>query len=235
MTQDIQPVFRAPLGPRIAPVQGQKSAARGAESAPAPAANAVGHDVAGFERTQRLARSQDAKEAVQATLGQLRDAGRQAEQVGQRLREANDELAAIVKRYPPFPPGSPERDQHLAKYAALRQVIEQLTYPKPPEQPALADAGLQSGAAGLGLPELSPQTSDANIAVAQVAVEAARHKVSEARERFSAEADHVIETRASGRAESEGASIGLSLAARRFFALGSQGIAQHFEPALFGR
>lgn len=230
MTQDIQPVIRVPLGPRIAPVQGQKSAARGAESA--LPANAAGHDVATFDRAQRLARTQDAKEAVLARLGDLRAADRAVAEVGQRLREANQELAAIVKRYPPYPPDSPEREQHLAKYSALRQLIDQLSYPKP-ESTEVAQAS--SGPGGVSLPPLSSDSSDADIEGAHARLETVRQQIADTRDRFESLSREAIESGATGRAESEATSIGLSLAARRFFALGAQGIAQQFEPALFGR
>ncbi len=48
-------------------------------------------------------------------------------------------LELVVKNFPPFPPGSLEREQFLNSVAGIRSIIEQLTFP-PEQKQAVADA-----------------------------------------------------------------------------------------------
>jgi hypothetical protein len=49
--------------------------------------------------------------------------------VGDTVDRMSSELDAIVKNYPPFPPGSEERISRLRTYAGLRDMIDRLTIP----------------------------------------------------------------------------------------------------------
>lgn len=91
-----------------------------------------------------------------ARLWQQKDAAisrlQAAAEAGDRLRQGQDivaamrrQIEAMVKNYPPFPPGSEERLQYLRSISALRQQLDALTVPprsevapvvpEPPQQP----------------------------------------------------------------------------------------------------
>ena len=53
-------------------------------------------------------------------------------------------LDLVVKNFPPFPPGSLEREQFLNSVAGIRSIIEQLTFP--PEQKRLVSDSLSGQA-----------------------------------------------------------------------------------------
>jgi hypothetical protein len=59
--------------------------------------------------------------------------------VGDTLQRMSSELEAIVKNYPPFPPGSEERLHRLRAYAGLRDMIDRLTIP--PKEDARTQMG----------------------------------------------------------------------------------------------
>jgi hypothetical protein len=130
---------------------------------------------------QRLSALHDREHAVAATIRTI-DQGLKA--AGTTVDAMKRELEVIVKNFPPFPPGSEERVRRLRSYAALRTMIDRLTFP-PEEQtrmagekgkkaePAATDdwtfvveskgmtktvraEDVRRGAAGFPLPEFSP-------------------------------------------------------------------------------
>lgn len=75
------------------------------------------------------------KEAVNQRAAGVRELGQ-----AQRLAEtAKEQLDLVVKSFPPFPPGSMEREQYLNSVAGIRSIIEKLTIPPEPRE-RLADA-----------------------------------------------------------------------------------------------
>lgn len=85
------------------------------------------------------------RNAAFANIAAVKD---EAAMVAQSVRKAADALAkaqhtvramqaqveAMVKQYPPFPPGSEQRLSYLNSISALRQQLESMTIPPPPDQ-----------------------------------------------------------------------------------------------------
>ncbi len=65
------------------------------------------------------------KDAVNRMVGEFRALDEARTLVG-RVRQ---ELEVVVKSFPPFPPGSMEREQYLNSVAGIRAMIERLTVP----------------------------------------------------------------------------------------------------------
>lgn len=89
----------------------------------------------GHQYQQRLAE----KEAVN-------QAAQEARQISNGLKlveRARKEVELVVKSFPPFPPGSAEREQYLRSVAGIRTIIEQLTLT--PENRRQLDALLGQG------------------------------------------------------------------------------------------
>lgn len=80
--------------------------------------------------------------------GSIRTADEAIQSIGTQIDDMKTTLTAILKQYPPFPPGSEERVAILKSFSALRRQIDALAYP--PE-----DAGAQR--------ILSPGEKDANM------------------------------------------------------------------------
>jgi len=142
---------------------------------------------------QRLTALHERSNAVAATIRTMDQA---MEAAGTTIDAMKKELVVITKNYPPFPPGSEERVRRLRGYAALRAMIDKLTFPPEEEARTLSDrenpppsVGLdewtveigpngiartvrteqvQTGPLGLRLPELTPPetVSDRDIAQA---------------------------------------------------------------------
>lgn len=60
---------------------------------------------------------------------QIRSNDRQLQQSDQLLGQMKRTLIRIIKMYPPYPPGEPERVKFLRNFNGLKQQIEQLTLP----------------------------------------------------------------------------------------------------------
>lgn len=73
------------------------------------------------------------KDAANRVAGDIRGLG-EARSLINRVREG---LELIVKSFPPFPPGSLERERFLSSVAGIRVMIERLTFP--PEQKRAID------------------------------------------------------------------------------------------------
>lgn len=72
------------------------------------------------------------EEANQAA-GALRETAHTLDESGQLLDDMEEQLAAIVKMYPPYPVDNPERVSLLNNVSGLRRQIDELTFP-PPER-----------------------------------------------------------------------------------------------------
>lgn len=79
------------------------------------------------------------KDAVIRAAGEVRALDEARTLVGQ----ARQELEVIVKSFPPFPPGSMEREQFLNSVAGIRAMIERLTFP-PAQSQAVSDTFSQA-------------------------------------------------------------------------------------------
>ena len=64
----------------------------------------------------------------------VRHANHTLRKIDQGLQRMKDSLDAIVKQYPPYPPGSKERIAVLKEVGALRREIEKLTFPPQPDE-----------------------------------------------------------------------------------------------------
>jgi hypothetical protein len=53
--------------------------------------------------------------------------------IGRHIDQMKSDISAIVKNFPPFAPGSEERLKLLKSFNSLRQQIDALTIPRPPE------------------------------------------------------------------------------------------------------
>lgn len=117
-------------------------------------------------RVAAYAQLQEAKDAQQNAAVADRQRLAEADAARQLAREMRANLVAIVKNYPPFPPESEERQRYLELAVGLRKQMEALMVP-PPEKggpPAL------TAEAQASLAKLSPQASDADVAVAAEAL-----------------------------------------------------------------
>ncbi len=59
----------------------------------------------------------------------IKVADRAMASIGNLISSMKEDLQGIVKNFPPFPLGSPERAEYLQSFSALRKQIEQLTFP----------------------------------------------------------------------------------------------------------
>lgn len=118
----------------------------------------------------KFARLQESKVVVQQQAISARERIARAEEKQQLMREMRDNLNTIVKNYPPFPPGSEEREHLLNLVTGLRKQIEAVTFPSgenvnPPQ------AQLPESMHWLP-PSLDGASSDADIAMAVKEIEA---------------------------------------------------------------
>jgi hypothetical protein len=87
---------------------------------------------------------QDQRNALATSINRVASA---LEKLDLKVGSMKSQLAAIIKNYPPFPPGSDERVQLLQSYASIRKEIEEITFP--PSYKALLNAKqLQHGLDG---------------------------------------------------------------------------------------
>lgn len=82
----------------------------------------------GGEALSTFAALNAGKERINQLAGEVRGLG-EAQSLVKRVQAS---LELVVKSFPPFPPGSLEREQFLNSVAGIRSIIEQLTFP--PEQ-----------------------------------------------------------------------------------------------------
>jgi len=127
--------------------------------------------------------------------------------IGDYLDNMEGQLEMIIKRYPPFPPGSPQRTESLEGFNAFRKQIDQLTFA--PDEGAkkimadpsvVADAGdwdiivgensakktihsrqVHTGPEGLNIPELPETATDSEIAEAVANLRTAKNTLEQNR------------------------------------------------------
>lgn len=87
--------------------------------------------------------------------------------IGRNLDSMKADLSTIVKNFPPFPPGDAERVRLLKSYSSLRQQIDAMTIPRPPEDAGfkkiMADPSVTPDAGGISV---TIGKSDATVTVA---------------------------------------------------------------------
>jgi hypothetical protein len=159
--------------------------------------NAQFHDLA-----QQLRHVKETMEGIDANLAQMKDA-----------------LEAIVKIFPPYPPGSSKRIEALRQFSALRNIIDQLTAPQTSDSMVniLADPGrhphagdrqiefahsgvrlsighqpMHVGKEGLDLPSLDLNSSDQQISAAIEKINTAHQTLANRQQAFVSDANGVI-------------------------------------------
>lgn len=101
-------------------------------------------------------------------------------QARQLIERAQQELDLVFKSFPPFPPGSVERERYLNSVAGIRSIIEKLTIPPEPveklkealAQPALIDSEVADELLPAGIDGLSRAESVLASVQAQMAHDA---------------------------------------------------------------
>jgi hypothetical protein len=144
----------------------------------------------------------------------IRTVDQTMETIADHIDQMEAPLQTIVKNFPPFPRGSEERVKLLQSYTSFRKLIEQLSFP-PEDKVAATIMGqssdsmpagdlnvaflddsfdrivhsqqIQDGAEGLGLPELSADSSDEEVASALDELDTARQALAEKRAQLAAD------------------------------------------------
>ncbi|OYY95904.1 MAG: hypothetical protein B7Y41_01065 [Hydrogenophilales bacterium 28-61-23] len=78
-----------------------------------------------------FAQLQVGQDSLNKAASVVREVGNAVEKAGQLLDKVESSLSAIVKMYPPYPIGSPERVLLLNDLTGLRKQIDALTFPRP--------------------------------------------------------------------------------------------------------
>lgn len=68
-------------------------------------------------------------DSTKEVLGQVATGVRELANARKLVQRAQQQLELVVKSFPPFPPGSTEREQYLNSVAGIRSIIEKLTIP----------------------------------------------------------------------------------------------------------
>lgn len=98
-----------------------------------------------------IASLQEAKKSLNDTAKGIRIADQSMQQMNEYVERMKANLNAIIKQYPPFPPGSEERVSYLRSFNAFRRQIDQLSLV--PEEKGLAEmsADIESGKISEGI------------------------------------------------------------------------------------
>jgi hypothetical protein len=160
LTATIQNV---PTGPEI------KLSGTNATPTPAPITPAAGSandtvtiDGAGAVKTSYKA-IQDAKNQGNAAAETVQRRGAALDAVQKNLEVMKQNLSEIVKNFPPFLAGSPERVKLLKSFNGLKHEIDQLTIPPPPSD-AVIPQKINSSNLGLqDMPIMPPGDTDEGI------------------------------------------------------------------------
>jgi hypothetical protein len=106
------------------------------------------------------------KEQQNAQAAQIRRRAEAMSIVGNSLGKMRQALEGIVKQYPPYPPGSAQRERYLKSIAGIRKQIEALMVP--PQRDHSAAIGISPGSQAdpLGIASLGTQSSDTAVAQA---------------------------------------------------------------------
>jgi len=152
-----------------------------------------------------------------AVVKSIRIADKAMGEIETNIQQMESEVEMFIKQYPPFPPGSDDRVKYLSRFAMLRKQIDQLTFP--PDSGAQQIIGrspsggskdweieiggkqigstirrqpVHSGAEGLALPEITVQSTDAQVVDMHRALGSARQQVQQSRHALAEDAIRVI-------------------------------------------
>ena len=152
-----------------------------------------------------------------AVVKSIRIADKAMDDIAANVEQMESEVEMFLKQYPPYPPGSEDRIKYLSRFALLRKQIDQLTIP--PDDGAQyilgsTNAGLaknwdveigghrtgqtirrqpvHTGGEGLGLPEISINSSDEQVVAMHKALGAARQTIQQRRGQLAEDAERVI-------------------------------------------
>jgi len=152
-----------------------------------------------------------------AVVKSIRVADKAMGEIETNIEQMESEVEMFLKQYPPFPPGSEDRVNYLSRFAMLRKQIDQLTFP--PDAGAQQIIGrspnsrsrdweieiggkkigrtirrqpVHSGKEGLALPEITVQSTDAQVSDMQKALGSARQQVHQSRDMLAEDAIQVI-------------------------------------------
>lgn len=128
------PIQNVVFGGGAAYVRAMGEAGQAAESRPLlqPRAASEPAKLAETVQTNRdYARLAALKEDANAVATNVRESARVLQQARELVDAMRVKSLAIIKNYPPFPPGSEERRQYLESIQALRRQMEALIYPPP--------------------------------------------------------------------------------------------------------
>lgn len=75
-----------------------------------------------------VANIQEAKNSRNDTAKSIRLTDQSIQQINEYVEKMRANLNAIIKQYPPFPPGSEERVSYLRSFNAFRRQIDQLSF-----------------------------------------------------------------------------------------------------------
>lgn len=86
-----------------------------------------------------VAKIQEAKDSFNDTAKTIRTADKALEHTNEYVEQMKASLNAIVKQYPPYPPGSEERVSYLRSFNAFRRLIDQLSLSSDPAQGKISE------------------------------------------------------------------------------------------------
>jgi len=163
-----------------------------------------------------------ALQAINASLNLVAEnvnvANRAMASIASLIGIMKEDLQGIVKNFPPFPLGSPERAEYLRSFSALRKQIEQLTFPpqhdgasKIMADPAVSGENgdwqvpvaigepltirreeVHAGPRGLDIPDLPGSASDEEIAAALQRLDSAAAMLAERQAGLAADAAGIM-------------------------------------------
>ncbi len=189
--------------------------------------NAAKDDPVGWSKAQQDRASVSGTAGINENLSlvatNVRIADNVMDTIGRLMAQMKASLERIVKNYPPYPIGSPERSEYLRTFNGLRNQIEQLTIPPQDEgaRKIMADPAVVPGAGdwefiatgngervmirgqqvhpgptGLDIPALPDTATDADVAAAIVNLDRARQTLSDRRAGLGIDAAAVARTEA---------------------------------------
>jgi hypothetical protein len=154
-----------------------------------------------------------------AVVKSIRIADQAMAEIDVNVEQMESEVEMFLKQYPPYPPGSEDRVNYLNRFALLRKQIDQLTVPPdagakyiigtsgaPQTKEWEVEIGGQktgqtirrqpvhTGRDGLGLPDISADSSDEQVAAMQKALSQARQTIQQRRSQLAEDAGRVIQS-----------------------------------------
>lgn len=134
-----------------------------------------------------VSRLQQFNDEFGSVLKSVRIADQALQQTEANVEQMKSEVQAILKMYPPYPPGSEERVEMLKRYAGLREEIEELTLPK---DPLAKEIVAESGVSVPG--ELGVTASDEALVAAQGELDRSLDAIQLARKNLSDNVQGII-------------------------------------------